>query len=457
MSSNRDRALPYDLSAEAAILSAMMIDPLSVMKSINEVKEEYFFKPEHRVTFEAVKHLFQVQMEVDVITLIDRLESTGQLEKAGGKDYILELADIVVSGANFSYHAKILTDKYLLRELIMTSNKIVEKCYEGGVASEDLLDFAEQSIYRLSDSTDKKGFVKANQYTSEVLKTISDRATSKFGVHGVASGFIDIDNKIGGFRPGQLIILAARPSMGKSAFALNIASYAAQMEKIKVGIFTMEMSAEEILLRMISSSSGVPMDYMLKGYGMNQKRIQRVTEIADVINSMDIYIDDSGTNTPMELRAKTRRLKTELGDLGLIIIDYMQLMSSSKRNSENRQQEISEISRNLKILAKELGVPVIALSQLNRALENRDDKKPRLSDLRESGAIEQDADIVMFIYREAHYKLTEENQNDAIVIISKNRHGSTGEVNLRFVPEYTSFDNAVAKPKGEDNKGKNKF
>jgi len=385
--------------------------------------------------------LFNNQMEVDLITLLDRLESAGQLEKAGGKDYILEIADVVVSGANFSYHCKILYEKYILRELIFSSNKVIEKCYLGDISTDELLDFAEQSIFQLYDSSSKKGFVRVSHLTTEVLKTIEDLATTKYGVHGVASGFTDIDGLIGGFRPGQLIVLAARPSMGKSALAVNIASNAAEFQDIGVGVFTMEMSSEEVLLRMISSTSGVPLDNMLKGKGMSQDKIRRITEIADLIGSKDIYIDDSGTNTPMELRAKTRRLKGELKGLGLIIIDYLQLLTSSKKNVESRQQEMSEISRNLKILAKEMEVPVIALSQLNRELEKREDKKPRLSDLRESGAIEQDADIVMFIYREEVYNPNTEKKNVASIVIAKNRHGAIGSVDLRFDPTTTSFDN----------------
>lgn len=441
MAELKDRTLPYDLNAEAAVLSAMMIDPMAVLKSIEEVKEHFFYIEKHRVIFRSMLELYNRQMEVDLITLLDRLESAGLMDKAGGKEYILQIADIVVSGANFSYHCQILLEKYILRELILTSNKIIERCYESDKPYDEVLDFAEQAVFGLYNKSERKGFQRVGEYTTEVLKTIEDLSTSQFGVHGVASGFTDIDGIIGGFRPGQLIVLAARPSMGKSALAVNIASNAAEFHGVKTGIFTMEMSAEEVLLRMISSISGVPLSNMLKGWGMNQDRIRKVTEIAELIGSKDIYIDDSGTNTPLELRAKTRRLKSELNGLGLIVIDYLQLLTSARKNVESRQQEMSEISRNLKILAKEMEVPVIALSQLNRELEKREDKKPRLSDLRESGAIEQDADIVMFIYREEVYYPDTENKNIAKIIIAKNRHGAIGSVDLRFSPETTSFDN----------------
>lgn len=441
MADSKERTLPYDLNAEAAVLSAMMIDSVSVLKSIEEVKEEYFYIPKHRVIFKAMTDLYSRQMEVDLITLIDRLESASQIEEAGGKEYLLEIAEVVVSGANFSYHCKILNEKYILRELITNSNLIIQRCYESDMLTEDLLDLAEQSIFQLYDKSGKKGFQRIGEYTTEVLKTIEDLSTSQLGVHGIASGFTDLDHLIGGFRPGQLIVLAARPSMGKSALAVNIAGYTAEYQATKTGIFTMEMSAEEVLLRMISSSSGVHLSDMLKGYGMNQDKIRKITEFAELIGSKDIFIDDAGTNTPLELRAKTRRLKSEMKGLGLIVIDYLQLLTSSKKNIENRQQEMSEISRNLKILAKEMDVPVLALSQLNRELERREDKKPRLSDLRESGAIEQDADIVMFIYREEVYNPETENKNIAKIIVAKNRHGAIGSVDLRFSPETTSFDN----------------
>jgi replicative DNA helicase len=274
---------------------------------------------------------------------------------------------------------------------------------------------------------------------TEVLERIED-IMKKGGVGiGVTTGFHSLDRVIGSFRPGQLIVIAARPGMGKSAFALNIALNTALRQDTEVGIFTMEMSVEEVLLRMISTKSMVSMDNMLTGHGLDQVKRRGIIEQAEKISRMNIFLDDIGTNTPLDLRAKARRLKAEQDGLGLLIVDYMQLMSSPRRSVENRQQEISEISRSLKILAKELHVPVIALSQLNRALENREDKRPRLSDLRESGAIEQDADLVMFIYREAKYKKTEDNAEKASIIIAKNRHGKTGEIEMRFVEENTAF------------------
>ena len=433
------RALPYDESAEAAVLSAIMNDYTTVAKSVVQIKEEYFNKPQHRVIFRAMRSLFENQMSIDTITLQNQLESSGQLEKAGGKDYLSELYDYVVCGAHFDYHVKIVTDKYLLRELILTANKIIQKAYEGDLPTEDLIDYAENNIFKITETSKVQGFVKASDRMTEVLERIEE-IMKKGGVGiGVTTGFHSLDRVIGSFRPGQLIVIAARPGMGKSAFALNIALNTAFRQETKVGIFTMEMSVEEVLLRMISTKSMVSMYNMLTGHGLDQVKRRGIIEQAEKISRMSIFLDDIGSNTPLDLRAKARRLKAEQDGLGLIIVDYMQLMASSRRSVENRQQEISEISRSLKILAKELHVPVIALSQLNRALENREDKRPRLSDLRESGAIEQDADLVMFIYREAKYKRTEDNAEKASIIIAKNRHGKTGEVEMRFVEDNTAF------------------
>ncbi len=433
------RSLPYDESAEAAVLSAIMNDYTTVAKSIVQIKEEYFNKPQHKVIFRAMRNLFENQMSIDTITLQNQLESSGQLEKAGGKEYLSQLYDYVVSGAHFDYHVKIVTDKYLLRELILTANKIVQKAYEGDLPTEDLIDYAENNIFKITETSKMQGFVRASDRMTEVLERIED-IMKKGGVGiGVTTGFHSLDRVIGSFRPGQLIVIAARPGMGKSAFALNIALNTALRQDTEVGIFTMEMSVEEVLLRMISTKSMVSMDNMLTGHGLDQVKRRGIIEQAEKISRMNIFLDDIGTNTPLDLRAKARRLKAEQDGLGLLIVDYMQLMSSPRRSVENRQQEISEISRSLKILAKELHVPVIALSQLNRALENREDKRPRLSDLRESGAIEQDADLVMFIYREAKYKKTEDNAEKASIIIAKNRHGKTGEIEMRFVEENTAF------------------
>ncbi|MEN6444755.1 MAG: replicative DNA helicase, partial [Candidatus Cloacimonas sp.] len=297
----------------------------------------------------------------------------------------------------------------------------------------------EQAIFAIAELPSHQGFVRFEQISQEVLDNIDKIASTKSPVTGVGSGFVDLDAFTGGFRPGQFIIIAARPAMGKSSLALNIAAHAAVNLNKKVAVFSMEMAADEVVMRMFSSASEVKMDGMLRGYGMNNDKLVRIMQASEVLSAKHIYIDDSGTNTPLDIRAKTRRLAAELGSLDLIIIDYLQLMSLA-REKDNRQQEISEISRALKILAKDMKIPVIALSQLNRAAENRDNKRPKLADLRESGAIEQDADVVMFIYRDEYYFAETTNKPGiAEVIIAKNRHGPTGSVELGFDQEFTLF------------------
>ena len=433
-----ERQVPNDINAEAAVLSAMMIDTYSVAKAIELLEVEHFYRKTHQIIFKTICDLFENNIEIDIITLIDKLKINKQLETIGGEAFIDELSDVVLSSANIEYHADIVLKKALVRQLIEASNKIIEGCYASDKDADDIVDEAEQLIFNIAERPNRKTFEWIHNIISTTVKNIEETAASKKSVLGVPTGFIDLDRQLGGLRPGQLIIVAARPAMGKTSFALNLASNAAVQYDKKVGIFTMEMESNELLMRLMSSASEVSMDNMLKGFGMNQKKMLRIAGAAEVLSGTGIYIDDSGANTILDIRAKTRRLKAELKGLDIIIIDYMQLMSAS-RNRENRQQEISEISRYLKILAKELGLPVIALSQLNRGLENRDDKRPRLSDLRESGAIEQDADIVMFIYRDEVYNEETEEPGIAEIIIGKNRHGAIGKIKLRFIPEFTAF------------------
>ncbi|MDP8269484.1 MAG: replicative DNA helicase [Candidatus Tenebribacter davisii] len=438
MAKRIERQVPNDINAEAAVLSAMMIDTYSVAKAIEMLDVEHFYRKAHQTIFKTICELFESNIEIDIITLIDKLKINKQLDTIGGKAFINELSDVVLSSANIEFHANIVLKQALLRQLIEASNKIIEGCYASDKDADQIVDEAEQMIFNIAERPDRKSFEWIHNIISATVKNIEETAASKKSVLGVPSGFIDLDRRLGGLRPGQLIIVAARPAMGKTAFALNLASNAAVQYDKKVGIFTMEMESNEILMRMMSSASEVSMDNMLKGFGMNQKKMLRIAGAAEVLSTKEIYIDDTGANTILDIRAKTRRLKAEIKGLDLIIIDYMQLMSAS-RNRENRQQEISEISRSLKILAKEIGIPVIALSQLNRGLESRDDKRPKLSDLRESGAIEQDADIVMFIYRDEVYNEETEEPGIAEIIIGKNRHGAIGKIKLRFLQEFTAF------------------
>ncbi len=438
MAKRIERQVPNDINAEAAVLSAMMIDNYSVARAIEMLDVDHFYRKAHQIIFKTICDLFENNIEIDIITLIDKLKIGKQLEAIGGEAFINELSDVVLSSANIGYHANIVLKRALLRQLIEASNKIIEGCYVSDKEAEDIVDEAEQMIFEIAERPNRKSFEWIHNIISKTVKNIEETAASKKSVLGVPSGFIDLDRKLGGLRAGQLIIIAARPAMGKTSFALNLASNAAVQYDKKVGIFTMEMESDELLMRMMSSASEVSMDNMLKGFGMNQKKMLRIAGAAEVLSGKEIYIDDTGANTILDIRAKTRRLKAELKGLDIIIIDYMQLMSAS-RNRENRQQEISEISRSLKILAKEIGIPVIALSQLNRGLESRPDKRPMLSDLRESGAIEQDADIVMFIYRDEVYNEETEEPGIAEIIIGKNRHGAIGKIKLRFIPEFTAF------------------
>ncbi len=439
MTKRIERQAPNDINAEAAVLSAMMIDNYSVAKAIEILEVDNFYRKAHQIIFKNICELFEKNIEIDIITLIDKLKTDKQLDSIGGEAFINELSDVVLSSANIEYHADIVLKRALLRQLIGASNKIIESCYIADKEAEDIVDEAEQMIFSIAERPNRKTFEWIHDIISTTVKNIEETAASKKSVLGVPTGFIDLDRKLGGFRPGQLVIVAARPAMGKTSFALNLASNMAIQYDKKVGIFTMEMESDEVLMRMMSSASEVSMDNMLKGFGMNQKKMLRIAGAAEVLSGKEIYIDDSGANTILDIRAKARRLKAELKGLDVIVIDYMQLMSSS-RNRENRQQEISEISRSLKILAKELGLPVIALSQLNRGLESRPDKRPMLSDLRESGAIEQDADIVIFIYRDEVYnEETTEEPGIAEIIVGKNRHGAIGKIKLRFLNEFTAF------------------
>ncbi|HPH93601.1 MAG TPA: replicative DNA helicase [Candidatus Cloacimonas sp.] len=434
-----ERTLPADINAEAALLSAMLIDSDVVSKGIEKIKEEYFYRNAHKIIFRTMQELFFEGIEIDQLTLINRLERNNLLEKVGGIPYINEIADFVVSSANFDYHLNIVTDQALLRHLILASNGIIENCYTSAKPVKTIVDEAEQAIFAIAELPSHQGFVRFDQISQEVLDNIDKIASTKIPVTGVSSGFGDLDRFTGGFRPGQFIIIAARPAMGKTSLALNIAANAAVNLNKKVAIFSMEMAADEVIMRMFSSASEVKMDGMLRGYGMNEEKLIRIMQASEVLSSKHIYIDDSGTNTPLDIRAKTRRLAAEIGGLDLVLIDYLQLMTLN-REKDNRQQEISEISRALKILAKDMKIPVVALSQLNRAAESREDKRPKLADLRESGAIEQDADLVMFIYRdEYYYPETTQKPGIAEIIISKNRHGATGNLELGFEKEFTLF------------------
>ena len=434
----QDRQPPYSLEAEVSVLGGMLIDNDAVARAIEIVDDSMFYREANRRLFRAMVRLFERGDVVDVILVNEELKNTGELEGAGGAPYLAELLDAVPTSANIDYHARIVRDKALLRRLISAASDIIRDAYEQGErAVEEVLDQAEQKVFRVAESHDREGFVWIKEILWPTFEHIERLQESAGGITGVPTGFKDLDRMTTGLQKGDLIIVAARPAMGKTSWVLNVAQTAAIEHDTTVAIFSLEMSKEEIVQRILSSVGKV--DSMKLRSGQLGALWQRVVDAAGKMYKAPIFIDDSPVVSVTDIRAKCRRLKRKAG-LGLVVVDYLQLMEASNR--ENRQQEISEITRNLKNLARELNVPIIAVSQLNRSLEAREDKRPRLSDLRESGAIEQDADVVMFIYRHEYYHPEEqEKRGIAEVIVAKHRAGSTGPIEMTFQPEFTRFAN----------------
>ncbi|MEA2103107.1 MAG: replicative DNA helicase [Candidatus Cloacimonadota bacterium] len=432
------RVPPHDINAEAAVLSAMMDDDWAASRAFEILSEEHFYKKTHRLIFRALDILYNKNIEIDLITIIDELKKSGNLEIIGGTPYLSEISDIVSSSANVEAHAKIVLEQATLRSLITTSNNIISDCYNSQSASKDIIERAEKAIFEVTQDLRHEGFERVSHYVSQTIGNIEKIAAQKSRVIGIASGFESLDNKIGGFQPGQFIVIAGRPSMGKTALAINMGFYTAMHQRKNVGIFSLEMDKEKLLMRMLSAGAEVSLSEMLQGYGMNQTKLFRITTVGDQLAEAAIFIDDEGSNTIADMRSKARRLKSEEG-LDLLIIDYMQLMIPVA-SRQSRTQEITEISRGIKLLAKELEIPIIALSQLSRAPEKRPSNEPKLSDLRESGAIEQDADIVLLLYRDEYYTKEESKEPGvARVEIAKNRNGPQGRLKFEFVGEYTQF------------------
>jgi len=433
------RVPPHDLNAEGAVLSAMLLDDWAVARALEMLKEEYFYKRAHKLIFRTIAKLFESNIEIDLITLIDGLKKDGHLEDVGGTAYLSEISDIVSSSANVEAHAQIILEKATLRSLINTANKITEDCYNSDKMSKAIVENAEKEIFNVTQNLMLEGFESVSNIIPGTLQNIEKIASQKSRVVGIASGFHALDNKTGGFQPGQFVVVAGRPSMGKTSFALNIASYAAVHQQKKVGIFSLEMDKEKVLMRMLSSGAEVSLSEMLHGYGIDQNKIFLITTVAEKLSESSIFLDDRGSNTMTDIRSKARRLKSEEG-LDLLIIDYMQLLIPDVSRT-SRQQEMTEISRSIKILAKELRIPVIAVSQLSRAPESRQNKRPVLADLRESGAIEQDADLVLLIYREDYYdKENAKEPGIAEIAVAKNRNGPQGTEKLKFRGEFTLFE-----------------
>lgn len=434
---------PNDVIAEQAVLGSMLVDKDAVIAAIEMLKPNDFYREDNKEIYAAMLELYNLGKPIDMITLQEQLILRATLEKVGGLAYIATLIDTVPTTSNIENYVKIVEEKSVLRNLIKTANDIIKLGYEGSEEVDTVIEQTEKKIFDLVQNRNSRGYSSIKEVLISTFDELEKKFQNKSKISGIESGFIDLDAKTSGLNPSDLIIIAARPAMGKSAFVLNIANYVAQHMKTPVMIFNLEMSKEQVVNRILCSEGEVD-SMKFRNADLDSEDWLKLGEASGRLSDAPIYVDDTPGLTSAELRAKCRKAKIEKG-IGLIIIDYLQLMES-KVKSPSRQQEVSEISRSLKILAKELNVPVIALSQLSRATESRTDHRPMLSDLRESGSIEQDADIVMFIHREDYYEKETEKQNIAEIIIAKNRSGSTGTVELAWLPQYTKFANLYRGP-----------
>lgn len=428
--------LPYNLEAEQTVLGALLLDPESLSVAMNYIKPESFYVSKHRDLFAIIVRLFSLGVNADIITVINEAVKDGIFESStAGKEYLAAIMEGVPTTKNIESYCKIVEEKYYTRSLITSAKEIIEAASAGQESAQQLIDFAEQKIYDIRKGKSTDGLVKIDEVVLEAYDELGRKSGPDKELYiGAKSGFADLDHVITGLSRSDLIIVAARPAMGKSVFALNLAANFARHNKdSEAVIFSLEMSKEQNVTRMLSSESIVELDYLMKG-NISGDQWTKLAQGAERLSGMNIYLDDTAGITVPQMKAKLRRLKRP----GLVIIDYLQLMNSSRR-IENRVNEISEITRQLKLMAKELDIPVITLSQLSRAVESRTDKRPLLSDLRESGSIEQDADIVMFLYRDAYYNKDTPDPTLAECIVAKNRHGETGTVNLRFSGQYQLF------------------
>jgi len=440
---------PQSLEAEMSILGGILIDNDAINRVLEILQPEDFYREAHRKLFDAMLELSDRREPCDLITLTEALKRRGDLDACGGAAYLATLVDYVPTAANIAYYCKIVKEKALNRRLISVATEIITKGYDGQENVNEMLDGAQKALFDLAENKLRPQYYPVKDVIKDTFKMLQTLYEKKEQITGVPTGYIDLDHMTAGLQPGDLIIVAARPSMGKTTLALNIASHASAEAKERVGsaIFSLEMGKEQLVMRFLSSLARVDAGRMRTGHFLDSDwpKLQRA---AATLHNANIFIDDTPAISVLELRSKARRLKSE-HNIGLIIIDYLQLMRGGP-SVESRQQEISEISRSLKALAKELSVPVVALSQLNRSLENRGDKRPMMSDLRESGAIEQDADVIMFVYREAVYcehcrkkdgSCTANHERNAEVIIGKQRNGPIGTVELAFMGEHTRFEN----------------
>ncbi|CCZ18371.1 replicative DNA helicase [Clostridium sp. CAG:780] len=429
---------PHDIEAEQAVIGSMLTDQEAVYAAIERLKPEDFYREDNKQIYTAILNIYNKAEPIDIITLKAELSSMGKLDAVGGLEYIVELPEKVPTTANVDRYIKIVEEKSLLRNLIRAANEILSSGYAQEDDVENIVDHAEKKIFDVMQKKSQKGYTTIKDVLVESFTKLEELYNQKEHITGVPTGFAELDKKTAGLHGSELILIAARPAMGKSAFALNIGSYAATRANVPVAIFSLEMSKEQVGNRILCSEALVDSNNVRTGE-LNDEELGKLAETSGELSQAPIYIDDTPGISVMEIRAKCRKLKLEK-NIGLVIIDYLQLIQGSGKTS-SREQEIAEISRSLKILAKEIEVPVIALSQLSRAVEARPDHRPMLSDLRESGSIEQDADIVMFLYRDDYYNEDSEKKNIAEVIIAKQRAGSTGTVDLAWLGKYTKFAN----------------
>ena len=430
---------PHDIEAEQAVLGSMLTDRDAVISAIEVLKEQDFYRSDNRSIYEAIINLYNKAEPIDIITVKAELESLGKFEQVGGLAYLASLPDKVPTTANAMKYIKIVEEKSTLRSLIKTANEIIELGYDPTEDVEDIMENAEKKIFNIMQNNDKQSYSPIKDILVDSFTQLEELYNRKQHITGVPSGFTELDYKTAGFHGSDLVLIAARPAMGKSAFALNIATNAAVRANVPVVIFSLEMSKEQMVNRILCSEAMVDSNKVRTGK-LEEDDWTKLAGSIGPLSDAEIYIDDTPGISVTEIRAKCRKLKIEK-NIGMVVIDYLQLVQGSNRRNGSREQEISEISRSLKILAKELNVPVIALSQLSRAVEQRPEHRPMLSDLRESGAIEQDADIVMFLYRDDYYNKDSEKKDIAEVIIAKHRGGSLGTVELLWLGSYTKFVN----------------
>lgn len=438
-----NKVQPNDTIAEQAVLGSMLVDKDAVISAVEILKADDFYREDNKEIYAAMFELYSLGKHIDMITLNEQLVLRGTLEKVGGTEYIAMLIDNMPTSSNIDSYVKIVEEKSIIRKLIKAANNILKLGYAQTEEVDSLIEKAEKDIFDIMQNRNSKGYASMKEILVTTFDQIEEMFHNKNKVSGLETGFVDLDAKISGLNKSDLLIVAARPAMGKSAFVLNIASFVAMKLKVPTMVFSLEMSKEQMANRILCSESEVD-SMKVRNADLTSEDWLKLGEASGKLSEMPLYIDDTPGLSSAELRAKCRKAKLEK-NIGLVIIDYLQLMES-KNKSPSRQQEISEISRSLKILAKELSVPVIALSQLSRATESRVDHRPMLSDLRESGAIEQDADIVMFLHREDYYNAETEKKNVAEVIIAKNRSGSTGTVELAWLGQYTKFANLYRGP-----------